>query len=93
MIPASQSPPVRSPSTPEVGAKVEIIGERGTYLVVRVDHQRYTADLMLMGHNAKMELGVHFSCIHILPDTRKSAFQLTWQRFVPESSDEERQQR
>lgn len=83
----NQKPPARQP-TPEVGAKVEIIGEKGTYLVVRLDHQRYTADLMLMGLNAKMELGVHFACIRVLPDPRTTSYATTYKRFILESTEE-----
>ena len=43
-----------------VGTKVQIIGEPGNYVVVRVDPKRYTADLMLVGQLSKMEFGVHF---------------------------------
>jgi hypothetical protein len=47
----------------EVGEKVEIAGEPGKYLVVRIDRRRCVADLMLMGRNARMEFGVHFAAI------------------------------
>lgn len=56
----SPSPSFR---TIEVGARVELIGELGTYLVVRIDRRRHCADLMLMGSNARMEFGIHFSAI------------------------------
>lgn len=47
----------------EVGEKVYIAGEPGTYLVVRIDRRRCLADVMLMGQNARMEFGVHFAAI------------------------------
>lgn len=50
-----------------VGAKVEIVGERGTYVVVRVDPQRYTADLMLVSGRSTVELGVRFESLRVLP--------------------------
>jgi len=52
-----------SVGTLEVGANVELIGEQGVYLVVRVDRRRHCADLMLMGSNARMEFGIHLSAI------------------------------
>jgi hypothetical protein len=51
-----------------VGAKVHIIGEPGNYVVVRVDPQRYTADLMLVGQRSKMEFGVHFRSLRLIPE-------------------------
>lgn len=48
-----------------VGTKVQIIGEPGNYVVVRVDPKRYTADLMLMGQLSKMEFGVHFRSLRL----------------------------
>jgi hypothetical protein len=56
----------------EVGAKVEILGEQGVYLVVRVDDQRYVADLMLMGKTARLEQGVSFGNIRPVAAIRNS---------------------
>lgn len=51
-----------------VGAKVRIIGEPGNYVVVRVDPKRYTADLMLIGQRSRVELGVHFRSLRLIPE-------------------------
>lgn len=56
----SSSPSLRDIKT---GDRVELIGETGVYLVVRIDRKRHCADLMLMGSNARMEYGIHFSAI------------------------------
>lgn len=56
-----------------VGAKVQIIGEPGNYVVVRVDPQRYTADLMLVAQPSRMEFGVHFRSLRMLTDTKAAS--------------------
>ena len=58
----------------EVGEKVEILGEPGKYLVVRIDRRRCVADLMLMGQNARMEFGVHFGAINPLRQGQSSGW-------------------
>ena len=58
----------------EVGEKVEIAGEPGQYLVVRIDRRRCVADLMLMGQNARMEFGVHFAAINPLRQGQSSGW-------------------
>lgn len=58
-----QEPGPHEKKTPEVGSKVRIIGERGNYLVMRLDVRRYLADLMLLGATARMEHGVPFWAI------------------------------
>jgi hypothetical protein len=47
----------------EVGQKVEVIGETGIFLIVRIDRQRYCADLLRMGASARMELGIRLACL------------------------------
>jgi hypothetical protein len=53
---------------PAIGDKVEIVGEKGVYLVVRVDGRRYLADLMLVCKTAKVEAGVAFAAIKPVPN-------------------------
>lgn len=58
-----------------VGSKVRIIGEAGEFLVVRVDAQRHTADLLLMGPISRMETGVRLLMIEPVtngPSMRRS---------------------
>ena len=54
---------------PEIGTRVRIAGERGVYLVMRVDLRRYLADLMLEGPTAKVEQGVPFWAIESIGKT------------------------
>jgi hypothetical protein len=58
----------------EVGERVEVVGEPGKYLVVRIDRRRCVADLMLMGQNAQMEFGVHFGAIAPLRQGQSSGW-------------------
>jgi hypothetical protein len=53
------------PAWPKVrpGDRAQIIGEPGVFLVVRIDRKRHCADLLLMGPNARLELGIHLSSI------------------------------
>lgn len=68
--PKSNTSKPHIPEGLEVGAKVEILGEQGLYLVVRVDEQRYAADLMLMGKTARVEQGVSFNNIRPVAERR-----------------------
>lgn len=54
----------------EVGEQVQIIGERGTYVVVRIDHRRYAADLLLIGENHTVEFGVRLAAIRPMGPVR-----------------------
>lgn len=78
--PLQPKPNTAKPHIPEgleVGAKVEILGERGLYLVVRVDEQRYAADLMLMGKTARVEQGVSFNNIRPIAERRGTELSAT----------------
>lgn len=55
----------------EVGEQVQIIGERGTYVVVRIDHRRYAADLLLIGENHTVEFGVRLAAIRPVSPVRR----------------------
>ncbi len=71
----------RIPKGIEVGAKVEILGEAGVYLVMRVDELRYVADLMLMGKTARVEQGVSFSTIRPVVENPGSP-SANWKRML-----------
>ncbi|KAA6458278.1 hypothetical protein DYQ86_20390 [Acidobacteria bacterium AB60] len=45
-----------------VGMKVQILGERGAYLVTFIDPRRYTVDLIPIGGGATIR-GIHFSTL------------------------------
>jgi len=53
-----------------VGDRVEIVGEPGTFLVVRIDRKRHCADLLCMGSNARMEFGIHLAAIRPYAEKR-----------------------
>jgi hypothetical protein len=68
------SAPHTAPSSPKIGAgdRVEIIGEPGIFLVVRIDRKRHCADVMRMGSNARVEFGIHLAAIRLYADKHPS---------------------
>lgn len=48
-----------------IGAKVRIEGEKGSYVVVRVDPERYLADLLLVTGKKRLETNVPLTSIRL----------------------------
>jgi hypothetical protein len=69
---------------PKVGNKVQIKGERGVYLVLRVDRQRYIADLLLMTGKVRVEFGVQFSAIEIMENQGTLSPRILKEKLPPE---------
>ena len=64
-----------------VGAKVEIVGEPGAYLVAHIDRRRHLVDLIPMRASERPQLGFHISAVRVLPDS------LTLKRRTPAAAD------
>ena len=58
----------------QIGSQVDVIGEQGSYLVVHIDRQRYTVDVIPMQGGAAVR-GVHLSAV-ALPTDRPTAMRV-----------------
>jgi hypothetical protein len=56
-----------SSNGPQVGMKVQIIGERGIFLVTLVDQRRHTVDLIPLNGGQTVR-GIHISALAITTD-------------------------
>ncbi|KAA6462978.1 hypothetical protein DYQ86_06485 [Acidobacteria bacterium AB60] len=52
-----------------VGAKVEILGERGIFLVAFIDRRRHVVNLQPL-QDGPPQNGIHISAIRVLPETQ-----------------------
>jgi len=61
---------------PTVGQRVCVMGERGEYMIIRVDRKRHLADLMHMGAVRRVEEGVPLQALRPLREEKSNRLSL-----------------